>query len=99
MEYEFTPPAALDENPADGPLLPANSSFQISVRPVITRSSAAGNDPDVAQLPRSYGTESLTLLARDPHTIFAFWDINWNTAFHDLAPRERKVHLRLLDAK
>src|SRR4029077_4935369 len=35
----------------------------------------------------------------DPHTVFAFWDIDWNGAFLGLAAKERKVHLRLLDSE
>lgn len=50
-------------------------------------------------MPRSYGTETLSLLARDPHTVFAFWDIDWNAAFRGLAAKERKVHLRLLNSE
>jgi len=98
MEYEITPPTAPDETPGQGRPDPAASSFQISLRPVVATASASAEETDAAPLPRSYGTESLTLLARDPHTIFAFWDIDWQTAFRDLAPPERKVHLRLFDA-
>ncbi|MDQ2918785.1 MAG: DUF4912 domain-containing protein [Verrucomicrobiota bacterium] len=49
-------------------------------------------------LPRSYGTQTLTLMARDPHNLFAYWDIDWPTAFREQEPQDRKVHLRLLKA-
>ncbi|MGI9086411.1 MAG: DUF4912 domain-containing protein [Chthoniobacterales bacterium] len=93
MKFETTPPASADDPGAD-----AGSSFQISARPVVAGVTAEPDEADAPQLPRSYGTESLSLLARDPRTIFAFWDIDWNKAFRGLAPKARKVHLRLLTA-
>ena len=59
----------------------------------------AVSENEVSHLPRSYGSETLTLLARDPHTVFAFWDIDWSAAFRDLRTKEHKVHLRLSDSK
>src|SRR3954465_7296593 len=97
MEYDITPPATPDDDLVETSLEATHSSFQVSARPVIAMGASA--ETESVPLPRSYGTESLTLLARDPHTIFAFWDIDWNTAFRHLAPPERKVHLRLLDTK
>jgi hypothetical protein len=99
MKSEFITPTAPDGDPVDISLAGAGSSFQISARPVIATATILTTEPETAALPRSYGTESLTLLARDPHTIFAFWDIDWNAAFRGLTPPERKVHLRLLDTK
>ncbi len=64
----------------------------------MSRTDAESPDEEALHLPRSYGTETLSLLARDPHTVFAFWDIDWNAAFRGLASNERKVHLRLLDS-
>ncbi|MEP6956004.1 MAG: DUF4912 domain-containing protein [Chthoniobacterales bacterium] len=47
------------------------------------------------ELPTFYGTQSLTLMARDPRTLFAYWDVDWQKAFAEEQPRERKVHLRV----
>lgn len=91
MEFKLRSLSAADENSEP------DSSFQISTRPVIERSQVEADDSGFAKLPRSYGTETLTLLARDPHTIFAFWDIDWNAALRGLPPKTRAVHLRLLD--
>ena len=99
MEFKDTTPAAADEDLIDPLPLGDNSSFRISARPVVSRADAESPDSEASHLPRSYGTETLSLLARDPHTVFAFWDIDWNTAFRGLATKERKVHLRLLDSK
>ena len=47
-------------------------------------------------LPRAYRTQTLWLMPRDPESLFAFWDIDWQAAFGVEAPTERKVHLRVL---
>ncbi len=98
MEFKDTMSAAADEDLIEPPLVDADSSFRISARPVVSRTDAESPDAGASHLPRSYGTETLSLLARDPHTVFAFWDIDWNAAFRGLASKERKVHLRLLDS-
>jgi hypothetical protein len=98
MECKDTLTAAADEDLIAPPTVDADSSFRISTRPVVSRTDAESPDVEALHLPRSYGTETLSLLARDPHTVFAFWDIDWNAAFRGLALKERKVHLRLLDA-
>lgn len=33
---------------------------------------------DLGQLPSSYGSQSLFLVARDPHWLFCYWDIDWS---------------------
>lgn len=101
MESKITNPDIPDVNQDDSEILNAPSStYKISPHPIVATAGAiASGEPSASPLPRSYGTESLTLLARDPQTIFAFWDIDWETAFRHLEPKtERKVHLRLLDA-
>jgi hypothetical protein len=32
---------------------------------------------DLGELPQSYGQDTLFLIARDPHWLFAYWDVNW----------------------
>lgn len=78
----------------------ANSVFQVSSEPVVP----AGDGPAEhdsrkkdADLPTSYGTPILCLIPRDPQSLFAYWDIDWNEAFRDRAPADRKVYLRLLN--
>jgi hypothetical protein len=51
---------------------------------------------NLGELPRSYGGSFLFAIARDPHTVFAYWDIDWPTVFGENPPPDRKVHLRIL---
>jgi len=32
---------------------------------------------NLGELPQSYGDNTLFLIARDPHWLFAYWDVNW----------------------
>jgi hypothetical protein len=32
---------------------------------------------DLGELPQSYGDDTLFLIARDPHWLFAYWDVDW----------------------
>jgi hypothetical protein len=47
-------------------------------------------------LPQVYGGPVLVAIARDPRTIFLYWNIDWPTLFAKMAPVDRQVHLRLL---
>lgn len=97
MEFELEPTAA-SHDPAEELDSPGDSSFRISSHPVIEHKSS---EPDLlsVDLPRSYGTQTLCLMARDPRTLFAYWDIDWPAAFRDAPPKNRKVHLRVLDSE
>ncbi len=44
---------------------------------------------------RSYGPPRLLAIARDPWTIFAYWDVDWASVFENTAPINRQVHLRI----
>jgi len=47
-------------------------------------------------LPTSYGTGRLFLAARDPHWIYAYWDINANVQFqHNARSEDRHLILRM----
>lgn len=74
------------------------NAFQVSAAPVVPERNGTRreNGTDDLGLPRSYGMETLWLLPRDPHSLFAFWDIDWKAAFGEENPRPRQVHLRLL---
>ncbi|MGI8438194.1 MAG: DUF4912 domain-containing protein [Chthoniobacterales bacterium] len=72
-----------------------SADFSVSSKPVVTPRSAAPRDPN--EIPRSYGAEALWLVARDPESLFAYWDIDWMRAFGEEHPRPREVHFRLLD--
>ncbi len=79
----------------------AGETFSVSAEPLIETGTAAaepgvGSGPEA--LPASYGTQILSLMPRDPHSLFAYWDIDWNAAFADEPRRERKVYLRVTTA-
>ncbi len=47
------------------------------------------------ELPRFYGPQRLIAIARDPWTLFAYWNLDWALIFKDAAPFGRRVHLRI----
>lgn len=72
------------------------SDFVVSREPVVARETRHTRAPEsLGQLPRSYGAPVLFAIARDPHTIFVYWDINWAVVFRSDPPPDRKVHLRV----
>ena len=46
-------------------------------------------------LPRLHGSPRLLAIARDPWTIFAYWNVDWPSIFKNAAPVDRQVHLRI----
>jgi hypothetical protein len=51
---------------------------------------------DLGELPQTYGATTLFLIARDPHWLFAYWDIDWSTWFSRAA--DGKFFLKLFNA-
>ncbi len=74
------------------------SAFQISSSPIV---DAKENQTAAAEvfgdLPRSYGQSIVFAMARDPRTLFVYWDADWPQVFAAAAPADRKVYLRLQD--
>jgi hypothetical protein len=70
------------------------AGFRISDGPVVKK-GAAPPLPDFGQLPTSYGAPILFAIARDPRTIFTYWNIDWSDTFARKAPADRQVYLRL----
>ena len=67
----------------------ADAPFALSQEPVTAQGPApelpAGSVPAPAyehlgELPATYGTQSVYLVAYDPHQLFAYWDIDWKSA-------------------
>jgi len=55
--------------------------------------------PDVHDrtgLTRVHGQPFLFAIARDAHTIFATWNIDWRSVFGKAMPADRQVHLRVI---
>jgi hypothetical protein len=77
--------------------------FVLSNRPLVPlelqEQSPGGLSRDyenLGELPRSYGRPVLFGIARDPHTLFAYWEIDWPGVFGSKPPADRKVHLRVI---
>lgn len=93
-----------DEAAIDNPeaIEEGGAEFVLSSQPVVppaqrTLSSAPSRDyENLGELPRSYGGAFLFAIARDPHTLFAYWDIDWVEVFGENPPADRKAHLRVL---
>ena len=90
-------PAAGAERTSE-PVARQEGSFSISSRPVVAETEHDSSSDEGAELPRSYLTQTIWLMPRDPESLFAFWDVDWPAVFQDEAPAERKVHLRLMRA-
>lgn len=56
----------------------------------------AANFDALGELPRAYNVPLLVAIARDPHTLFAYWEVDWPEVFQQNPPRERAVYLRVL---
>src|SRR6267378_6077076 len=75
----------------------ARETFHISRKPVVPlaedeQSYALSNG---LELPRFHGPARLLAIARDPWTIFAYWNVNWPSIFKSAAPIDRQIHLRV----
>jgi hypothetical protein len=47
---------------------------------------------------RFHGPPRLVAIARDPWTIFAYWNVDWSATFKNATPIDRQVHLRVHSA-
>jgi hypothetical protein len=78
----------------------SRNDFRISNGPVVRRGQGKGLSDfgDAMDLPRVYGEKIFFAVARDPHTIVAYWNIDWPAIFAHGAPVDRQVHLRVCKA-
>ena len=53
---------------------------------------------ELGELPRIYGAPLLFAMARDPRTLFVYWNIDWSRVFAQGEPAHRQVYLRVKDA-
>jgi hypothetical protein len=85
---------------------PANTSrqpsvtdgFRLSGGPVayLSEDQEGGSDfAELAHLPRVYGEPILFAIARDPRTVFTYWNIDWPSVFAKGEPVDRQVYLRV----
>jgi hypothetical protein len=71
--------------------------FQISRKPVVplAKEEQLHDLHNASEMPRFDGPPRLVAVARDPATIFAYWSVDWASAFKNAAPFDRQVHLRI----
>jgi len=76
------------------------AAFVLSNRPLVPQETAsqepARDYENLGELPRFYGRSFLFGIARDPHMLFAYWEIDWKAAFGSKPPSDRKVYLRVI---
>jgi hypothetical protein len=92
-------------NVADDDVMQENGGavFVLSNRPLVplesqerSPHSRSRDYENLGELPRAYGRPVLFGIARDPHTLFAYWEIDWPTVFGNKPPADRKVYLRVI---
>src|SRR5438128_11518508 len=74
--------------------------FQISRKPVVclVEDQREHDAEDSLELTRAHGPSVLFAIARDPQTIFVYWNIDWPLIFGKTTPVDRQVHLRVYGA-
>jgi hypothetical protein len=75
-----------------------NNDFRLSNGPVVRAKSEPIRPldfPELSDLPLIRDEPFLFAIARDPRTIFAYWNIDWGSIFEQTAPVDRQVHLRV----
>ena len=79
--------------------LNAPQGYRVCNGPVIRLARGDSKLPpefsDAIELPRVYGAPLLLAVARDPRTVFVYWNVDWSAIFENTAPVDRQVHLRI----
>jgi Domain of unknown function (DUF4912) len=75
----------------------ARKTFHISTKPVVplAEDELLHALSSGLELPPFHGPPRFLAIARDPWTIFAYWNVNWPSIFKNAAPIDRQVHLRV----
>jgi hypothetical protein len=75
----------------------ARETFHISRKPIVplAQTDESHDLDNELGLPRFHGSPRLLAIARDPWTIFAYWNVDWPSIFENTAPIDRQVHLRI----
>src|SRR6476659_2569124 len=71
----------------------SRSGFQLVQDPIVPSCEAAAA-PD-EEMPATYGTDRVYAIARDPGSLFVYWDVNWPRLFASAGLSSRAVHLRV----
>ena len=68
------------------------NGFRISARPLVGESRASASRETLA---RATSADLLYVIARDPQTLFLYWDLDWKRLFARAGLSPRQVHLRI----
>jgi len=76
-----------------------SKGYRISNGPIVRLARSdpklPGDLSDVIELPRVYGEPLLFAIARNPRTLFVYWNVDWSAIFENSAPVDRQVHVRV----
>jgi hypothetical protein len=76
--------------------LKARHRFRISRKPLVDVAAYERvQDPESLGSPHADGLPRLFAIARDSYTIFASWNVDWQSVFEKIIPVDRQVYLRL----
>ncbi len=67
--------------------------FRISDEPLVR--SRGSSTTENGAFPSSHDTDLLYVMARDPKSLFVYWDLNWTRIFSRAGIAARQVHLRI----
>lgn len=73
----------------------SGAGFRISDEPVLRSKRGSGNGSQAGAFPASHDTDLLYVIARDPKSLFVYWDLNWTRVFGGAGLSARQVQLRL----
>ena len=74
----------------------ARQKFHISRKPLVPLAeNEESHDLGYGLGLRLPGSPRLLAVARDPSTVFAYWDVDWPSIFKNATPVDRRVHLRI----
>ena len=78
--------------------LEARRGFKIRKDPMVrlAEDGPRTDVPDCTGLTRAHRQPLLFAIARDAHTIFATWNIDWRSVFAKAMPADRQVHLQVI---
>lgn len=82
-------------NDPETPTTPSENGFQISDEPVLRARGLSGDGTRASALPAAHDTDLLYVIARDPKSLFIYWDLNWRRVFAGAGLSPRQVHLRI----
>jgi hypothetical protein len=72
------------------------TGFRIANGPVISQEQEDASEANFSELSRFSTAPMLFATARDPHTLFIYWNVDWSSAFAAAEPLDRHVYLRVM---